>query len=130
MSARRVPSGIRPSRSHSRRPISEPPRRPATAIRTPLAPAFIELGLPDLLDLELDLALAEGTDLLAQDLDVLAALADDDARLGGMDRDGDVIDPALDLDLADARVGEAPLDELADGDVLLEERGVVLVRVP
>src|SRR5690349_2210352 len=42
MSARRVPSGIRPSRSHSRRPISEPPRRPATAIRTPFAPAFID----------------------------------------------------------------------------------------
>src|ERR1051325_10285102 len=42
MSAGSVPSGIRPSRSHSRRPISEPPRRPATAIRTPLAPAFIE----------------------------------------------------------------------------------------
>src|SRR5258705_3613020 len=42
MSARSVPSGIRPSRSHSRRPISEPPRRPATAIRTPFAPAFIE----------------------------------------------------------------------------------------
>src|SRR6188472_97091 len=42
MSARSVPSGIRPSLSHSRRPISEPPRRPATAILTPLAPAFIE----------------------------------------------------------------------------------------
>src|SRR5215210_7835191 len=42
MSARSVPRGIRPSRSHSRRPISDPPRRPATAIRTPFAPAFIE----------------------------------------------------------------------------------------
>src|SRR5258705_3341226 len=42
MSARRVPSGMRPSLSHSRRPISDPPRRPATAIRTPLAPAFID----------------------------------------------------------------------------------------
>src|SRR5919108_4720508 len=42
MSARSVPSGIRPSRSHSRRPISEPPSRPATAIRTPFAPAFID----------------------------------------------------------------------------------------
>src|ERR1043165_2299520 len=42
MSARRVPSGIRPSRSHSRRPISEPPSRPATAMRTPFAPAFID----------------------------------------------------------------------------------------
>src|SRR6266550_3607363 len=42
MSARSVPSGIRPSLSHSRRPISEPPSRPATAILTPFAPAFIE----------------------------------------------------------------------------------------
>src|SRR5688500_11796522 len=42
MSARSVPSGIRPSLSHSRRPISEPPRRPATAILTPLAPAFMD----------------------------------------------------------------------------------------
>src|ERR687897_19052 len=42
MSARSVPRGMRPSLSHSRRPISEPPRRPATAILTPLAPAFME----------------------------------------------------------------------------------------
>src|SRR6476469_5584979 len=42
MSARSVPSGMRPSLSHSRRPISEPPRRPATAILTPFAPAFID----------------------------------------------------------------------------------------
>src|SRR6476659_7178069 len=42
MSARSVPSGMRPSLSHSRRPISEPPRRPAPAILTPFAPAFIE----------------------------------------------------------------------------------------
>src|SRR6185295_3770020 len=42
MSARNVPSGMRPSLSHSRRPISEPPRRPATAILTPFAPAFME----------------------------------------------------------------------------------------
>src|SRR3954454_20854883 len=42
MSARSVPRGIRPSRSHSRRLISAPPRRPETMIFTPLAPAFIE----------------------------------------------------------------------------------------
>src|SRR6186997_3054652 len=42
MSARSVPSGMRPSLSHSRRPISEPPSRPATAILTPFAPAFID----------------------------------------------------------------------------------------
>ena len=151
---------MRPSRSHSRRAISEPPRRPATAILTPLAPAFIvrwigllhrlaegdpagqllgdvhrdevrvELRLADLLDLQLDLALRERADLLAQDLDVRAALADDDARLGRVDRDRDVVDAALDLDQADARVGEPLLDQLADRDVLLEEVGVFLVGVP
>src|SRR6476661_8810186 len=42
MSARSVPRGIRPSLSHSRRPISDPPSRPATAIFTPFAPAFME----------------------------------------------------------------------------------------
>src|SRR5215210_2777354 len=42
MSARSVPSGMRPSRSHSRRLISAPPRRPETMILTPLAPAFID----------------------------------------------------------------------------------------
>src|SRR3990172_1524211 len=41
MSARRVPSGTRPSFSHSRRAISEPPRRPATLTFTPFAPAFM-----------------------------------------------------------------------------------------
>src|SRR2546421_753068 len=42
MLARRVCRGTRPSRSHSRRDISEPPRRPLTCSFTPLAPARIE----------------------------------------------------------------------------------------
>jgi hypothetical protein len=41
-----------------------------------------------------------------------------------------VVDAPLDLDAADARVGEPLLDKLADADVLLEEVGVLLVRVP
>ena len=131
-------------RSHSRRAISEPPRRPATAILTPLAPAFmvrwmacfmaflkamrrlswpamfiatrygVELGLADLLDLQLDLARGQRADLLAQDLHVRAALADDDARLGGVDGDRHVVDAALDLDAADAGVGQ-PADRSAGG---------------
>src|ERR1035437_6099452 len=108
MSARSVPSGIRPSLSHSRRAISEPPRRPAphdlptlgAGLHRPLDALLhglaegdpagqllgdvhrdkmgVELRLADLLDLELHLAVGQGADLLAQDLDVLAALADDD----------------------------------------------------
>jgi len=41
MSARSVCSGTRPRRSDSRRDISLPPSRPATLIRTPLAPRSI-----------------------------------------------------------------------------------------
>ena len=67
----------------------------------------VELGLADLLDLQLDLARRHPADLLAQRLDVRAALADDDARLGGVDGDRHVVDATLDLDQADARVGQS-----------------------
>ena len=86
MSARSVPSGMRPSLSHSRRAISAPPRRPETGdfdalgagLHGPLDGLLdglaegdaagqllgdvgghedrVELGLADLLDLQLDLA--------------------------------------------------------------------------
>ena len=46
----------------------------------------------------LTLRLGQRADLLAQQLDVRAALADDDARLGRVDRDRHVVDAALDLD--------------------------------
>src|ERR1041385_8463715 len=90
----------------------------------------VELRLADLLDLQLDLALRERADLLAQDLDVLAALADDDARLGRVHGHRDLPEVALDLEAADARVGEPLLHELADRDVLGQERRVLLVVVP
>src|SRR5204863_9951166 len=90
----------------------------------------VELRLADLLDLQLDLALGQRADLLAQDLDVLAALADDDARLGGVHGDRDLAEVALDLEAADARVREPLVDELADGDVLGKEGRVLLVLVP
>src|SRR5665811_1262911 len=91
----------------------------------------VELRLADLLDLELHLAgLREVADLLAEDLDVRAALADDDARLRRVDRHRHVGDATLELDAADAGVGQATLDELAHGEVFLEQRGVLLVGVP
>src|SRR6185369_5177765 len=90
----------------------------------------VELRLTDLLDLQLDLALGQRADLLAQDLDVLAALADDDAGLGRVHGDRDLAEVALDLEAADARVGEPLLDERANLDVLGQERRVLLVVVP
>src|SRR5204862_6043610 len=86
--------------------------------------------LADLVDLQLDLALGERADLLAQDLDVLAALADHDAGLGCVHRDRELAEVARDLEAADARVREPLLDELANRDVLRQERRVLLVVVP
>src|SRR4029453_11017371 len=76
----------------------------------------VELRLADLLDLELDPALRQLADLLAEDLDVRPTLADDDPGFAGMDRDRHVVDPALDLDAGPARIREPPLHELADRD--------------
>src|SRR5690349_847579 len=90
----------------------------------------VQLGLADLADLELDLALGQVADLLAQDLDVLAAAPDHDPGLRRVDRHRDVVDAALDLDAAHARVGKAPLEQPADRDVLLEEGRVLLVGIP
>ena len=90
----------------------------------------VELGLEDLLDLELDLLVRQLADVGAQRLDVRATLADDDPRLGRVDGDGDVVDATLDLDLADARVRQLARDQLADPHVLLEQRRVVAVGVP
>src|SRR3954453_5342844 len=90
----------------------------------------VELRLADLLDLQLDLALRERPDLLAQHLDVLAALADHDARLGRVHGDGHLAEVALDLEAGNARVREALVDQLADRDVLGQELRVFLVVVP
>jgi len=81
--------------------------------------ACVELRLPDLLDLELDLALGQRADLLSKQFDVGPALADNDARLGGVDRDRDVVDATLDLDATDTRVGQPLDDKQADRDVFL-----------
>ena len=67
---------------------------------------------------------------LLQLLDLGALLADHDARTRGVDVDLRLVGGALDLDLGDARVVEAALDEHADADVLVQQRGVVAVRVP
>ena len=112
MSARSVWSGTRPSRYHSRRAISAPPRRPAQAIRTPSAPSRtaevhrllhrpperhpllelerdvlgdelgVELGVHHLLDVEVDLLAGARLQLVLELLDLGALAPDDDARAG------------------------------------------------
>src|SRR5207237_10790847 len=51
----------------------------------------VQLRLADLLDLQLHLAVAERSDLLAQHLPVRPALADADAGLGGLTGEGDIV---------------------------------------
>ena len=147
MSARSVCSGTRPSRYHSERAISAPFRRPETLILMPSAPrrmAFgprahraaehdaalellgdalghqvgVELGLADLLDVDVHGHAHHLGDLAAQALDVLALLADDDARARGVDRDARVLRRALDLDAAHRGVGQLLAQELAHLEVV------------
>ena len=156
MSARSVCSGTRPSRYHSVRAISAPPRRPATLIRMPSAPmrmAFctarfiarrkrhaplellgdvlgdqrgVDLGLAHLDDVEVQLRLGELRQLLAQHLDVGALLADDHARTGGVDRHPALAVRALDHDAADAGLDAVLLDEVADREILVQQLAVIL----
>lgn len=80
--------------------------------------------------LQLDLAGRDPADRLAQRLHVGTALADHDARLRRVHRHGDVVDATLDLDEADARVGQPATDQATDRHVLLEQGRVVLIGVP
>ena len=61
---------------------------------------------------------------LAQPVDVGALLADDDARLRGVDRDLDLVDRALDLDLGDAGALQLVADDAANLEILVQLLGV------
>ena len=134
MSARSVCSGTRPSRYHSVRAISAPPRRPATFTRMPRAPIRIEFCTPrfiarrnetrrsscwaidfgdelgvqfrlaDLDDVEVQLTVCEVRQLLAQRLDIRALLADDDTRTRRVDRHAALLVRTFDDDLRHTRL--------------------------
>src|SRR5512138_1624962 len=72
----------------------------------------VELGLQDLLDVDEDLLARALLDLLLELVDLLPLAADDDARARGVDGDLQLVGRALDLDAADAGVGEALLEVL------------------
>src|SRR5436190_23211750 len=94
----------------------------------------IELRLADLGDVQahvLRRQLEHLRRLGAQLLDVLALLADHDARTRGLDRDVDALGGALDQHAADRRVGELLLQELAHAEIGVHvDRELLLVGVP
>src|SRR3954465_2152991 len=90
----------------------------------------VGLGLAHLDDVEEDLVLGEGLQLLLDALDAGAALADDDAGTRGVHIDLHLAGGTLDLDLADAGLAQLLLHVLTKPDVLVQPLGVVLLLVP
>src|SRR5712691_2386154 len=90
----------------------------------------VELGMDDLLDIEVDLLLRPRLQLVLEPLHLGALAADDDAGPGGGHRAAGPVRRALDVDPRDAGVVELVLDVAPDLHVLVEQLGVVLGREP
>ena len=90
----------------------------------------VEFRRADLLDVHAHAAAGEALQRIAELFHLRAAAADDDARLGGVDRDRDEVRIAVDFDVADGRVGQLSEHEAAQFEVLVETVGVVLLREP
>src|SRR5712692_2007013 len=90
----------------------------------------VELGMDDLLDVEVDLLLRPRLQLVLEPLNLGALAADDDAGPGGGHRDARAVRRALDVDPRDAGVVELVLDVAPDLHVLVEQLGVAFGREP
>src|SRR5204862_2753209 len=84
----------------------------------------VELGMDDLLDVEVDLLARARLQLVLQLLHLGALAADDDAGPRGEDRDAGAVGRALEVDARDAGVVELVLDGAPDVHVLVEQVGV------
>src|SRR5690606_34228610 len=90
----------------------------------------VRLRVLDLEDVQLHLLAGELLELAADAVGLRAAPADHDARPGGVDVHPHPVAGALDLDLRDAGPLHALGEHAADGDILLDVLGVLLVGVP
>src|SRR6185437_14570477 len=90
----------------------------------------VELGLVDLLDVNMDFARGLLLDLGLELLDLGPLAADDDARARCVDDDADLVAGAGDLERADAGGAQAALERVAQLDVLEQQLGVALGGEP
>ena len=90
----------------------------------------VELGMLDLDDVDLHVLLGQALEALADVLDADAALADDDAGLGGVDDDAGLIGAALDLDARNRRSTRQAAEVFADRLILMQPSAVVLLFEP
>src|SRR5690606_24483636 len=90
----------------------------------------VQLRLANLDDVHPDPAVGHFLQLAAQLIDLLAAAADNDAGLRGVDGHDDLVGIALELYARDSSVRELLQDVPAHTEVLMQKLCVVLVRVP
>src|SRR5580765_3779349 len=90
----------------------------------------IELRLLDFLDVDEHFAARPLLDFLLQLVNLGPLPADDDAGAGRVDVDLQLVGRALGFDLRDAGVREALLEVRAQRQLLVQQLGVVAVRVP
>src|SRR5688572_26290614 len=91
----------------------------------------IELGLANLLDVDVDRHAEHFLQLAAERLDVLPLLSDHHAWTRTVDRDLRGLGRTLDHDPADRRVRELLLEEIANLDVFLQHaRKILAVGIP
>src|SRR5262249_34612994 len=90
----------------------------------------VELRTLNLLDVDVDLAVDELLQLVAELVDLGALASDDDAGTGGVDVDAHLVRGALDVDLRDPGVGEALLQVIAELEVAMQRLGVGLAGEP
>src|SRR3712207_3535495 len=130
------PGPLRPAPHGARqRPLHGPPERgPAGEL---LGDGLgheggVQLWPRDLAHVYLHLLLGEALELVPQGVDLGAALADNDARAGGVDVHGDLalLGGLSDANVRDPGARELLLDVLPDLEVLAEKLGEVPVRVP
>src|SRR5207244_12036757 len=90
----------------------------------------VELRALDLLDVDVNLAVDELLQLIAELVDLGALASDDDAGTRGIDVDAHLVRSALDVDLRDSGVGEALFQIIAKLEIAMKRLGVSLPRKP
>src|SRR6266513_2848894 len=120
------------------RAISAPPNRPEQLMRIPCAPSRIADGdqlridfrFADLDDIEADLAVGDFSEVAAQLLDIGTLFPDHDPGSRRMQCDPGPPRGALDDDAGEPRLAQAPLQELAQAEVVEQQVSVFLAREP
>ena len=90
----------------------------------------VQIGPPHLVDVYEDFPGRELPQLFLELFDLGALLADDDPRTGRVDVDLRLVGGPFDLDLRNTRVMKPALEETLDLEVLVQQLGVVVSRVP